>query len=153
MTEGIRRIVLAIDPGRSKCGVAVCEPGRALARAVVPLGALPAYVADCLRNHAITEVVIGDRTGAASVEAVLAGALHVPVRRVDETGTTLRARERYFKDHPPRGWRRLVPRGLLTPGEPYDDYAAVLLAESVLAEQGLAGQERQEESPPPRRRE
>jgi hypothetical protein len=56
----------------------------------------------------------------------------VPLRAVDEHGTTLRARARYFTDHPPRGWRRLIPRSLQTPPEPYDDYVAVLLAEAAL---------------------
>jgi RNase H-fold protein (predicted Holliday junction resolvase) len=147
MTGQPHRTVLAIDPGRSKCGVAVCEPGRVLSRAVIPLDSLPVYVAACRATHDIAEVVIGNRTGATQVERLLAATGAGPLRLVDEAGTTLRARERYFKDHPPKGWRRLVPRGLLTPSEPYDDYAAVLLAEAALAGEG------QKESRDPRRRE
>ncbi len=134
MTAVSRRTVLAVDPGRSKCGVAVCERGRILARAVVPPDALAGQVKDWQARYPITEAVIGNRTGAADTERILAGVLSVPLRRIEETGTTLRARERYFEEHPPRGWRRFVPRGLLTPPEPYDDYAAVLLAEAVLGE-------------------
>jgi hypothetical protein len=51
---------------------------------------------------------------------------------IEEAGTTLAARARYFKEHPRRGWRRLLPLGLQTPPEPYDDYVAVLLAEAAL---------------------
>ncbi len=132
--EAAARVVLAIDPGRQKCGVAVCAPGRVLARAVVATGDLVALVRDWIDRHAVTEVVVGDRTGAAEVVRALAGVLRVPHRLVDEAGTTLRARARYFDEHPPRGWRRLLPRSLQTPSEPYDDYVAVLLAEAALAQ-------------------
>jgi len=134
MTGTVDRTVLAIDPGRSKCGVAVCQVDRILAHAVVSLDSLAAYVADCRRKYGLTEVVIGDRTGADAVERLLTGVVAEPLRRIDEAGTTLLARDRYFKDHPPRGWRRLVPRGMLTPPEPYDDYAAILMAETALTE-------------------
>jgi len=47
--------------------------------------------------------------------------------------TTIRARARYFAANPPRGWRRIVPRGMLLPPRPIDDFAAVLIAERFLA--------------------
>ncbi len=128
-----RRVVLAIDPGRSKVGVAVCEPGAVLARAVIPREAMPVLVQQWQERHAVTEVVVGNRTGSDAVVAALVGVAGVPVRRIDEAGTTLRARARYFLEHPPRGWRRLVPQSLQTPPEAYDDYVAVLLAEAALA--------------------
>jgi len=131
MTAEPNTIVLAIDPGRMKCGVAVCAPGHILARAVVDTGSLAACVKDWQSRYKVTDVVIGDRTGADDAEHILAPIVSGAIRRIDEAGTTLRARDRYFKDHPPRGWRRLIPRGLLTPPEPYDDYAAVLLAEAA----------------------
>jgi len=56
------------------------------------------------------------------------------VETVEETGTTLEARRRYFRDHPPRGWRRLLPITLQLPPEEYDDYVAELLLERVLGE-------------------
>ncbi len=133
MNGQARRVVLAIDPGRSKVGVAVCEPGAVLARAVIPREAMPALVQQWQGRYAVTEVVVGNRTGSDAVVAALVGVAGAPVRRVDEAGTTLRARGRYFLEHPPRGWRRLVPRSLQTPPEAYDDYVAVLLAEAALA--------------------
>ena len=70
-------------------------------------------------------------TNAAVVGAVL-DRLGLPYTLVDEYETTLRARARYFADHPPRGWKRLVPRGMLLPERPVDDYAALLIAERYL---------------------
>lgn len=44
-----------------------------------------------------------------------------------ERNTTLQARELYFRHHPPRGWRRLLPKGMRVPPEPYDDFAALAI--------------------------
>jgi hypothetical protein len=111
--------------------VAVVSADGVRARAIVPPDALATLLREWVGRHAVTEIVVGDRTGATAVVEA-AAALGLPVERVDEAGTTLRARARYFADHPPRGWRRLLPLGLQTPPEPYDDYAAVLLAEARL---------------------
>jgi hypothetical protein len=129
---------MAIDPGRGRCGVAVCDPAGVRARAVVSPDELPRLAGEWQARYGVTDAVIGDRTGSAAVAHSLERVLTVPLRAVDEQGTTLRARARYFTDHPPRGWRRLVPRSLQTPPEPYDDYVAVLLAEAALtvAERG-----------------
>ncbi len=65
---------------------------------------------------------------------LIASDLGVPVEVVDEKYSTLRARERYFRENPPRGLRRFIPISLQTPREPYDDCAAVILAEQFLQE-------------------
>lgn len=124
-------IVLAVDPGREKSGIAVCRPGDVLARRVIPADALAEMVHDWVATYRVEAIVVGNSTGAADARRRLAGCA-VPVVSVDERGTTLLARARYFRDHPPRGWRRLIPRSLLVPPEPYDDYAAILLGEAYL---------------------
>ena len=139
-------MVLAIDPGRDKCGVAIAEPGVVRDRAVVAPQALPDLVRAWQQRYGVTDIVIGNRTASGEVAQMLKGIVAVPLRAIDEAGTTLRARARYFDEHPPRGWRRLIPRGLLTPPEPYDDYAAVLLAEAALSDTDAAGRS----TPPPR---
>lgn len=129
-------VVLSVDPGGGKCGVAVCAPGRVLYRKVVPRHALPAVARDLAHQFGVTAVVVGDATGSWEVRRHLQ-ALGLPVHAVPEAETTLAARELYFHDHPPRGLWRLVPRGLRTPPEPYDDYVAVLLAERFLGNAAL----------------
>jgi RNase H-fold protein (predicted Holliday junction resolvase) len=120
--------VLAIDPGRSKCGLAVVSQEGVLVHAVVGLKGLRPELQRLVERFAPDALVIGGGTGSEQAVRAASG-LGLPVHRVDERLTTLQARSRYFKDHPPRGWRRLLPRGLLVPPEPYDDYAAVLLGE------------------------
>ena len=45
----------------------------------------------------------------------LLGGLGLPIVWVDEFETSRLARALYFNDHPPRGWRRLIPLGLQLP--------------------------------------
>lgn len=125
--------VLAVDPGREKCGVAAMEESTVLARAVVPAPRLAGVVAEWTTRYRIDRILLGNRTGSQAIHRMIAASLPTfPVILVAETGTTLDARTRYFRDHPPRGWRRLVPITLQIPPEPYDDYAAVVLAERYL---------------------
>lgn len=123
--------VLAVDPGREKCGVAVCGPEGVLARRVVGLGDLRDVTKRWVEAYRVERILVGDQTWCKHVFDLLRD-LNVPLQRVGERGTTLLARRRYFQDHPRRGWRRLIPVSFQVPPEPYDDYAAVVLAETYL---------------------
>ncbi len=125
--------ILGLDPGTRKCGFAVVGALDAppLQLAIVPLAALEPRLRAVLAEWPVELAAIGRGTNAGPVAAV-ARALGLRVELVDEYETTLRARARYFRDHPPRGWRALIPRGLLLPERPIDDYAALLIAERFL---------------------
>jgi RNase H-fold protein (predicted Holliday junction resolvase) len=128
----IRR-VLAIDPGREKCGLAVLDTEAGLLdRRVVSRRELTGIVRDWCEGYQPDLLLLGSGTGSRDLLPLLS-ALSVPLRRVPERDTTRRARGRYFADHPPRGWRRLIPRSLQTPSVPIDDYAAWIIAEQFLA--------------------
>ncbi|HOJ22659.1 MAG TPA: hypothetical protein PLU39_16725 [Armatimonadota bacterium] len=129
------RVILAVDPGSHKCGVAVVDSSRRVRmRGVVETGELVDCVRELLEAHAITEIAVGDRTGSRRVrEQLWALAGGRPVVPVDEHLSTLEARRRYFQENPPRGLRRLIPLGLQVPPCPIDDLVAVLLAERCLA--------------------
>jgi RNase H-fold protein (predicted Holliday junction resolvase) len=122
-----------VDPGTRKCGFAVLERIGAppLALGIVPLEEFGARLGALRDTWTIEMVAIGQGTNAAVVSATVRDA-GLPFALVDERETTLRARARFFDDHPPRGWRRLVPRGMLLPDRPIDDYAALLIAERYL---------------------
>jgi RNase H-fold protein (predicted Holliday junction resolvase) len=124
--------ILAIDPGRIKCGLAVLDAGAGLLeRGVVPRAELVAILREWCARYQPEIVLLGSGTGAADLPELLTD-LPVRVRRVPERDTTRLARARYFADHPPRGWRRLLPTTLQTPPVPVDDYAAWLIAEQFL---------------------
>lgn len=133
-------IVLALDPGSAKCGLAVVQreavgAPRVLHREVTERERVVARVLALLGLHHPEIVVVGNATGGAAIRRALAAALPatVPVRTVDEAFTSQRARRRFLEEHPAHGLARLVPRGFRTPPRPYDDYVAVLIAEDFLA--------------------
>ena len=125
--------VLGLDPGTRKCGFAIVRglDAPSLSQGIVPLDALGARLREVLARTPAAIAAIGRGTNADAVARV-ARDLGLPVAMVDEQATTLLARERFFRDHPPRGWRRLIPRGMLLPDRPIDDYAARLIAERFL---------------------
>jgi RNase H-fold protein (predicted Holliday junction resolvase) len=124
--------VLGIDPGTRKVGIAVVDAGgNAIEIAIEPLGEVEIRVQALIGRYAIDAIAMGKGTNA-GVLAEKLGNLGVPIGFVDERETTLKARSLYFADHPPRGWRRLVPLGMQLPPRPVDDYAAVLIARRYL---------------------
>ena len=135
-------MLLAIDPGRMKCGFVLAEPGpamtpgalRILRQAVVPTAEILSVWQEAARLDTSLTIIVGAGTGSSSLITELRSAGAV-LALVEEKFSTQRARERYFIENPPRGWRRLVPRGLLTPPVPVDDFAALILAEEWYAQQ------------------
>jgi len=126
--------VLAVDPGRDKCGIAVVRAdGEALAQEIIPVVELGARAQALRRSYEIAVIVIGDRTGSDTALEALESALpEIETVTVDEHRSSEEARRLYFRHHPPRGWRRLLPLTLQTPPRPCDDYVAVILARRYL---------------------
>ena len=129
-------MILGIDPGTRKVGFAVVDDrGQTHELGVEPIADVCARVRSLMERFSFGAIAMGKGTNAGPVAEALAG-LGVPVTYVDERETTLRARSLYFADHPPRGWRRLIPLGMQLPPRPVDDYAAVLIARRYLADEG-----------------
>ncbi|HET9394051.1 MAG TPA: hypothetical protein VFO29_11105 [Candidatus Rubrimentiphilum sp.] len=121
--------VLGIDPGTRKVGFALVTDATspALAMGIESLDALSGRLEALVAAHPLRAVALGSGTNAAALRTLLER-LGAPVYEIDETDTSYRARALYFADHPPRGWRRLVPLGLQVPPRAIDDYAALLIA-------------------------
>lgn len=127
------KTVLAIDPGRDKCGIAVVSPEAVLHMSVVPRKHAASAVESLCARFSPQAIIIGNGTGGGFLADELGSRSDAPIELVDEACSTRKARLRYFQDNLPRGLRRLVPRGLLTPPRPFDDYVALILAEDYLA--------------------
>ncbi|MFZ0409384.1 MAG: resolvase [Cyanobium sp.] len=121
-----------LDPGRSKCGLVLTDPERLqiVAAAVLPPEQAWQQLSLWQREAALAAVVLGNGTGSALWQQRLGDSLLV--LPVEERGSTLAARERYWQLHPPRGWRRLLPKGLRQPPRDWDDVVAQLLLERWL---------------------
>lgn len=132
--EPAEELLISIDPGRAKCGVAVVSgPAEANCRhkVVVDTLRLTVEVGNILRTHpGVDRIIIGDGTGSGPLRRALANAFaDIPIETVDEHRSSERARRRYLQENIPYGWRRLIPPSLRSPDRPYDDYVALILAE------------------------
>jgi RNase H-fold protein (predicted Holliday junction resolvase) len=126
-------VVLAIDPGNDKCGIAVVDSDRGVLEKEIAKTGLAAQRAHILfKNHKPDCVILGNGTNSHTLMRDLDLYSEIKVELVDEKYSTMLARTRYFKDNPPKGLRKLIPIGMQTPKGNIDDYAAVILAEAFI---------------------
>ena len=87
--------LVAIDPGRSKCGVILADvrQGVVLSGLVLEASAVLDALQDWAEDQPLAQILIGDGTGCSSNQAALRQL--ATVRVIPERGTTLRARQRY----------------------------------------------------------
>ena len=144
-------MLAGIDPGRWKTGFALAEEGRLLFSAIIPSDKREILIeairsgswellAEWRQEGSVGElpktapeaVYVGSGTSSAEFRA----ALPFPHKVVEEYGTTLEAREIYWRLHAPRGLMKLVPTSLRTPPRNVDDLAAyaILLRGAEAAE-------------------
>ena len=122
-------IVLAVDPGRDKAGMAVVSNAHGtLYRCVVSADDCASRGRELAAAHGVHRIVVGDRTGSREVVRALALSSGLDVITVDEHRSSMEGRQRYLRDHRGKGLSRFVPIGLRTPPEPFDDYVAEILA-------------------------
>lgn len=130
--------VLAVDPGRSKCGVAVGIGPNDMQRlrlcVVETARLIPAMRELFDQFPRISAVVMGNGTNSATLRKAVQSAFPlISLHLVDEHGTSLMARTRYLTEHTPRGMGRLLPFGLRNPSVPIDDYVALILLEQFFS--------------------
>ncbi len=121
--------VLAIDPGRGKCGLAmVTAHSSVLYCETVALAAFASALLQLYQEYEPVAIAVGDGTGSKEIMKIVRercpDALVVPV---DEAHSTLEARKLWHDLHPARGLRRLLPTCLRTPDGPCDDLTAVVI--------------------------
>jgi len=132
------KIVVAVDPGSSKCGIAIVRrPSEGelelLARAIVPTADVLPALNDLREEHRYEEIILGNGTTSKNLAAQIRDAIPgVPILKVDEKDTSMEARAKYWEVNKRRGWRRMLPATLQSPPEPIDDFAALIIAERVL---------------------
>lgn len=127
------RHLLAVDPGRSKTGLAVIAKatGKALLREIVENPNRREALKLIFAGYDIETVVCGDGTGHAPVAEEIATLLaerpadtRPPLYLTDERNSTYRARFLYLDENPPAFPLCLLPRGLVPVTIPLDHYAA-----------------------------
>ena len=130
--------ILAIDPGRDKCGLAVLNHEKSvLWHGVVSTTEVLTVSVELIRRYGCRALVLGNQTFSGEVRRMLQPLLEQKLAQeiiyVDERGSTEIARSRYWQAFPTSGWRRFIPLGLLVPPCAIDDFAAIILGERFLA--------------------
>lgn len=134
------KVVLAVDPGSSKCGLALVERDTSgnphlLWRKICPVDELGGAYQEAVAIKALSLVIVGNGTKSKDVVHILRELNpSIGILLVDEHETTMQARERYWEHNNRRGWRRIIPATLQVPPEPVDDFVALILAERVLSD-------------------
>lgn len=128
--------ILAIDPGREKCGLAVVNgSGEAIFLAIVPTTNLASSLKGILGADPIEYIALGDGTNNNDIFLTIKKInSQIKIIIVDEKNTTYDARELYWRKNPPTGWQKLLPLGLRNISKPIDDYAAWLIGKKSLTE-------------------
>lgn len=124
----MNKYILGVDPGRSKTGLALTDGrGNILRLLVAESGHIEKDTAEFLQDAVPDCIIIGDGTNSSVIGRAITKILPgVPLHMVEESYSTEEARSLYWEVNPPRGWKKLVPLGLLVPDVPLDAYAAVV---------------------------
>ena len=133
-----RQKYLGIDPGRSKTGLALVDAaGSILALHIAHTEHIEVELSAFAGKEQLAGIIMGDGSDRKVIgQAVSKVFAAVPLALVGEAHSTEEARSLYWQVNPPRGWRKLVPLGMLVPSEPLDAYAAVVQVKRWLALQG-----------------
>lgn len=134
-------MILVIDPGRIKCGLAVMDKNaKVLEKRVIEIESLVFEAYELVNRYAVDTIVVGKGTNSKEVEAKLKSTnMPADIVFINEIDSTVEAKDRFFKENKPSGLMRLIPRGLLSPNRPIDDYAAIILGERYLKSQKSSG--------------
>ncbi len=121
---------IAIDPGSKKCGLVLVDvdQGIVLEGRVLKSSLVVNLINRWKREMLVEGILLGNGTTSLNWQKLLEGISSVEI--VEERGTTLLARQRYWEIWPPTGWRQLLPEGLILPPDELDAVAALLLIES-----------------------
>ena len=129
-------MVLAIDPGSAKSGLALVRSDGGIVQREIVYAASQHFQQRVQALAAQAAVlVLGNGTHHREyAELLRQWVLDKPLVLVDEAHSTEAARTLYFTLNPPQGLWKLVPLGLQTPPKPVDDLAAVVLARRYLTQ-------------------
>ena len=120
--------VFAIDPGTSKCGIAVVDSdGTPIDVLVIPAEQIAEYCTMWQQKYTPSAVVMGNGTGHKALKAIVS-IVFPTYEMVNERSSSEMAKAVYYKYHPPKGCLCLLPISWLCPKVPIDGYAAVVIA-------------------------
>lgn len=127
-------MILAIDPGNNKCGLALLnEDAEVLEQKIIPRQDIIAILTNYYSKDSISALVIGQSSFGKDLEKELSKAgLNFNIVTISEKDSTLEARKLYWQNNPAKGLWAIIPATLRFPLVPIDDYAAIILGNRYL---------------------
>ena len=127
-------LYISIDPGIKKCGLLLADmkSGKVIEAGISSLNKLPDLVSLWNEDYKINKIIIGDGTNCKYIENQLKGNNSFDINYVNERGSTLRARFRYWEIWPPNYFIRWLPKEILFPPANLDAIVALILLEDFL---------------------
>mgnify|MGYP001340067031 FL=1 len=127
-------VFISIDPGNKKCGLLLAdmESGNVIEAGISSLNKFSNVVSLWNEEYNVNKIVIGDGTNCKYIEKELRQNNISNWIYVDERGSTLRARFRYWEIWPPSCLIRWLPKEILFPPKNLDAVVALILLEDFL---------------------
>ena len=125
---------ISIDPGKKKCGILLAniQSGEVIDAGISSLNKFSELVSLWNENYNISKIIIGDGTNSEHIKNELKRQKSFNLNYVNEKGSTLRARFRYWEIWPPNYLIRWLPREILFPPDNLDAIVALILLEDFL---------------------
>ena len=125
---------ISIDPGKKKCGLLLAniKSGKVIEAGISSLNKFSDLVSLWNENYNIKNIIIGDGTNCKYIKNELKRKNLFDINYVNEKGSTLRARFRYWEIWPPNYFIRWLPKEILFPPENLDAIVALILLEDFL---------------------
>ena len=122
--------VIAIDPGKSKCGLVIAEISEKKVYKAIILKSelLENYLRNLITAEDIEQIIIGNGTTSREIREKL----HFFKKEIitfEEKNTTYRAKARYFELFPISGLKFLIPREIFILNKNLDAISALIILE------------------------
>ena len=122
--------VIAIDPGKSKCGLVLAEISKKVVYQAIILKSelLADYVRDLITVEDISRIIIGNGTTSRDIIKKV-NFFKKEIISFEERNTTYRAKERYFELFPNNSWKFMFPREVFILNKNLDAISALIILE------------------------
>tara|TARA_B100001029_G_C14707525_1_gene258236 strand:+ start:129 stop:566 length:438 start_codon:yes stop_codon:yes gene_type:complete len=127
-------LFISIDPGKKKCGLLLAdlESGNVIEAGISSLNKLSNLVCSWNDKYHINKIIIGNGTNSNFIAEQLNQNNIFNLHYINERGSTLRARFRYWEIWPPNYFIRWLPKEMIFPPENLDAIVALILLEDFL---------------------
>ena len=127
-------LFISIDPGNKKCGLLLADikSGNVIKACISSVNRFSNIISLWKEEYCVSQIVIGDGTNSNYIEHELKQKNIFNLTYVNERGSTLRARFRYWEIWAPNYFIRWLPKEMLLPPENLDAVVALILLEDFL---------------------